>query len=127
MIEISLPWPPSVNHYWRTPRTGSLAGRTMISEQGRRYREEVWRQVIAQRVKAALTTRLRVEIAAHPPDRRRRDLDNLQKALLDGLTHAGVWADDAQIDDLRIFRADPIMGMVKVKVWELEQQPCSES
>lgn len=39
-----------------------------------------------------------------PPDRRKRDLDNLLKSLLDGLEGAGVFKDDAQIDDLQIVR-----------------------
>ena len=57
-----------------------------------------------------------VEIEAFMPDRRKRDLDNILKALLDALTHAGVWADDSQIVDLRIRKAPTIGGMCKVLV-----------
>ena len=32
----------------------------------------------------------------YPPDARRRDIDNYNKALCDALTHAGVWEDDSQ-------------------------------
>ena len=38
-----------------------------------------------------------VEITLYPPDARRRDIDNYNKALFDALTHAGVWEDDSQI------------------------------
>ncbi|NBW22487.1 MAG: RusA family crossover junction endodeoxyribonuclease, partial [Caulobacteraceae bacterium] len=38
---------------------------------------------------------VRVVIEAFPPDRRKRDLDNILKSLLDALTHAGVWEDDS--------------------------------
>lgn len=49
---------------------------------------------------------LSVTISAAPPDRRKRDLDNLLKAPLDALTHALLWQDDGQIDDLRIRRLE---------------------
>ena len=52
------------------------------------------------------------------PDKRRRDLDNLLKATLDSLTHAGVWSDDSQIDALSI-RRFPIGGMLKVRIEEI--------
>jgi crossover junction endodeoxyribonuclease RusA len=45
-----------------------------------------------------------VTIDAYPPDRRRRDLDNVLKAALDALTHCGIWADDSQVAELRIRR-----------------------
>jgi len=45
-----------------------------------------------------------------PPDRRKRDVDNILKALLDALTHAGVYEDDSFIDDLRVVRGAVIKG-----------------
>lgn len=48
--------------------------------------------------------RLRVEMAVTPPDRRRRDLDNLLKAVLDGLGYADMYGDDSQIDELLVIR-----------------------
>jgi crossover junction endodeoxyribonuclease RusA len=53
---------------------------------------------------------LAVTLRVHAPDRRARDLDNLPKALLDALTHAGLWEDDSLIDELHIFRCGPIKG-----------------
>jgi len=55
-----------------------------------------------------LRGRIAIEITAHPPDRRARDLDNMLKAPLDALTHSGVIRDDADIDDLRITRGDVV-------------------
>jgi len=43
-------------------------------------------------------------------DRRRRDLDNPQKAVGDSLKHARVIRDDSQIDDWHIVRGAPVRG-----------------
>jgi crossover junction endodeoxyribonuclease RusA len=114
MIELTLPWPPSVNNYWRT-----FQGRMIISAAGRTYRKEVADQVLVQRGAKHYIKKLHVVIEAWRPDNRKRDLDNLLKAVLDSLTHAGVWADDGLIIDLRIYWADGIGGMLKVKVSEV--------
>lgn len=91
---ITLPWPPSVNHYWRT-----WQGRMLISREGRAYREEVC-ALLAGGGFRKLPPGVRIGLCmdAFPPDRRRRDLDNLQKGVLDALGHAGLYADDSQID-----------------------------
>ena len=113
-ITLTMPWPPSVNKYWRT-----FQGRMIISAEGRSYRKAVADQVLIQRGAKHYTGKLRVQIEAFRPDNRRRDLDNLLKAVLDGCTHAGVWEDDSNIVDLRIYWADSIGGMLKVKVSEV--------
>ena len=104
-----LPWPPSVNTYYRSLSKGPLAGRVLISEKGRAYRAET--SAIMQRRGLRLPAgRLRVVIDAYPPDRRRRDLDNLLKAALDALVHGGAIEDDSLIDDLRIRRGEVRQG-----------------
>lgn len=115
MIEFTLPWPPSVNTYWR-----NFDGRMIISARGREYRETVGDQMTLQKMVKRYTGCLRVEIEAWRPDKRRRDLDNLLKATLDGLAHAGVYEDDSQIVDLRIYWAKDIGGMLKIKIEEIE-------
>lgn len=115
MPTMTLPWPPTVNHYWR-----HVDGKVLISATGRRYRSNVGWLCKASGVRFALGARLSVEIQAFPPDRRRRDLDNLSKSLLDALGHGGVYADDSQIDRLLICRGDPEpAGKVIVTVTEL--------
>ena len=113
-ITLTMPWPPSVNKYWRT-----FQGRMIISAEGRSYRKAVADQVFIQGGAKNYTGKLRVVIEAFRPDKRRRDLDNLLKAVLDGCTHAGVWEDDSNIVDLRIYWADTVGGMLKVKVSEI--------
>ena len=100
-----LPWPPSVNTYWRQWR-----GRTLLSATGRQFKIDVWAAVKQQRVPNFGVQRLKISIALYPPDRRLRDIDNVGgKAVLDALKSAGVFDDDEQVDDLHIVR----QGMVK--------------
>jgi len=96
---------------WRTPHKGPLAGRTMLSSDGRAYRRAVNDQVTLQRViRHELKGRLAVTLIARPPDRRARDLDNLLKGVLDALVKAAVIVDDGDIDDLRIRRGLVLRG-----------------
>lgn len=97
---VTLPFPPTVNTYWRTWR-----GRTIISAKGRQYRAECMACASLRPLAAFSFYHLTVSIIAWLPDARRRDLDNLLKAPLDALGHARVYADDSQIHDLRIVRA----------------------
>lgn len=92
MIEVELPYPPSVNHYWRM-----VGSRVLISREGRAFRERVCPILTASRVETLLG-RLAVRIEVYPPDRRRRDIDNVQKAVLDALEKGGTYEDDSQID-----------------------------
>ena len=118
MIEIELPWPPSANSYYRHPTKGALAGRHLISAEGREYRQRIMEMV--RPLDAHMPGRLAVTLTCHMPDRRRRDLGNVEKALCDALTHAGLWCDDSQIDDLRIIRAPVVAGgRVTVRVEQI--------
>lgn len=114
-VQLILPWPPSVNTYWRSlvlPRKNKTTGKTkpssvvLLSEDGRKYRELVAGCVLEQGARRHwLSGKLSVEIVALPPDRRARDLDNLPKGVLDSLKAVGIYRDDCDIDDLRITRA----------------------
>lgn len=115
MIEVTLPWPPSVNHYWRM-----WQNRMVISTEGRKYRQAVADQILIQRGAKHIAQKVKVTIAAYRPDERKRDLDNLLKSTLDALSHAGVYEDDSLIVDLRIYWEPEKAGMLKVKIEELE-------
>ena len=95
---IVLPWPPSVNRYWRTFR-----GRMLISADGRTYRQHAVAAAVGGAKLGA--AKVCVSIQAWVPDNRRRDVDNLLKAPLDALCHAGIYDDDSQIVELCIKRA----------------------
>jgi crossover junction endodeoxyribonuclease RusA len=114
MIDEMLPWPPTVNTYWR-----NIQGRTIISERGRLYRLAVHKLIAGAE---PMTGRLAIKIAAYPPDKRRRDLDNILKALLDSLTFAQVIEDDSQFDFISVARREVISdGAVRITITQLEQ------
>ena len=73
-----------------------------------------------QRLKLSLSGRLAIKVIAEPPDKRRRDLDNILKAPLDALTHAGVLMDDEQFDEINIVRGQPVSGgRLGVKIYPI--------
>jgi crossover junction endodeoxyribonuclease RusA len=98
-VDVILPYPPSVNHYWR-----HVGAKVLVSREGRDYRRAV---AVALFGCGAMTGPLAVDVLARPPDRRRRDLDNLCKSLLDAMQHAGAYGDDSQVVDLRLRWREP--------------------
>jgi crossover junction endodeoxyribonuclease RusA len=107
MITLALDYPPTTNHYYRNVR-----GRMVISAKGRAYRNQVRVCVLEQLGQVEpLTGELSIRAAFNPPDNRRRDLDNVMgKALLDSLTHAGLWQDDSQVKRIEAEMLDAIPG-----------------
>lgn len=88
--ELELPFPPSVNTYYR-----NFNGRMLLSAKGRQYKK-----IVANLIKdpPCFTSNVHISTTLYPPDKRRRDLDNFDgKALFDALTGAGVWKDDSQV------------------------------
>lgn len=113
-MTLTLPYPPTLNTYWRNVR-----GKTLISRDGRAYRRTVCDLALFHGV-TLHEGRLDVAVVVHPPDKRRRDLDNLTKALLDALEHAGAYQDDSQIDRLLIERGERREGgCVVVRISEM--------
>lgn len=120
MITLTLPFPPSLNHYYR--RVGL---KTLISREGRAYRRTVG-SILADRGVKPLDGPACVRIEVYPPDRRRRDLDNLLKGLGDSLEHGGAFHDDSQIVWLLIEKAHVVPGgKVIVELWPRSETPNS--
>ena len=120
MIEVQLPYPPSANHVWR-----SYSGRVVLSAEAKRFRENVYwllRAAHARPIAEQCACRLNV----HPPDRRERDIDNLQKPTLDALQHGGVFLrSDGQVDVLITQRLEPTPGgLVIAKIIPLPLVSC---
>jgi crossover junction endodeoxyribonuclease RusA len=118
---ITLPWPPSINHYWRNFR-----GRTVISREGRTFRTNVCALLAGGGPrKPPAGGRIALAMDALPPDRRRRDLDNIQKPVLDALQHAGVYLDDSQIDLLITRRCERTEnGKLEIEITDFPLYRC---
>ena len=123
-MKLVLPFPPSVNAYWRAPNKGPLAGRHLVSAEGRKYQSAACAAIIEQlrRLPKPSTEQAAVEITLYPPDARRRDLDNYNKALFDALTHAGVWEDDSQVKRMLV-EWGPVVPKGRVEITISKYQP----
>jgi crossover junction endodeoxyribonuclease RusA len=111
-------------------------GRMVISQEGRAFREDV-RALLDPGVFTACQLggygprkppyggRIALCMDAFPPDRRRRDLDNIQKSVIDAMQHAGMYEDDSQIDLLLTRRGEVIKaGRIEIQLHELPLRRC---
>lgn len=113
-ITFTLPWPPSSNHYWK--RNGS---RYFISPKGVAYRKLVVHECAIHKGLFNEQSRIGLSIKAFPPDKRKRDLDNLFKSVLDSLQAAQLFPNDNQIDILSILRMPETLGIIIIKIEKL--------
>jgi crossover junction endodeoxyribonuclease RusA len=118
-IEMTLPYPPSVNHYWRCAR-----GKFYISAEGQNYRRAVQAHVVIGNLvhgekNLPMLGPLEMWLQVEPPDQRERDLDNVNKALWDALQKAGVYAKDYQISKYHVERLPAGTGKVYVRLAEI--------
>lgn len=104
----TLPWPPSVNAAYRSIVVGR-SPRVLISRNGREYKQAAAHAIMLQRVPSFGDQRVSVSLSVYPPDRRKRDLGNLDKLLIDALMPQ-VIDDDSQIDKLTWERMRVIPG-----------------
>jgi crossover junction endodeoxyribonuclease RusA len=96
---LQLPLPPSVNTYYRNFR-----GRTILSQNGRNYKNTVQEYVTVNKVPSFGSNRLMAIITIFPRDRRSIDLDNRLKGIFDALQDAGIYDSDSQFDKIEIAR-----------------------
>lgn len=106
-LMLTLPFPPSVNTYWRNTKRG-----TLVSAKGRVFRANAIAAVYEQlkRRPKAIESDVFVSVKLYPPTKQARDIDNFLKAPFDALTHAGVWGDDKQIKKMDVEWMDVING-----------------
>lgn len=104
-VRLELPYPPSVNNYWR-----ANGHRRYISPEGQQFTKEVSLIVKNSKISTFGDKRVAINIMIHPRSKRKFDLDNTLKAILDALMKAGVYDDDSQIDYIEIARGEQVDG-----------------
>lgn len=121
MHELTLPYPPSVNHYWR--HACKPFPKIYISTEGKAFRQDVEAIVLQNGWRHGLVSRLAVTVTLHRKDRRAYDVDNRLKALLDAMTNAGVIQDDKLVDEITVVRGgfDKANPRAEIIIRELSQ------
>lgn len=105
MLNLFLPYPPSVNTYW-----GFKGSRRFLTNKAIHFKAKVFEAFFLSEHGSFGKARLNVTVYLYPPDKRVRDIDNIAKPLLDALTQAGVFNDDSQVDRLLIVRKEQQKG-----------------
>jgi Holliday junction resolvase RusA-like endonuclease len=109
-----------------------------MSKKGREYKsivkdkiaERIMKDRISGRTKAVprlcagstpSTNRLKMWVCLHAPNRRKYDIDNRAKALLDAMQDGGLFENDEQVDHLWLNRGEIIKGgLASVYIYDLQ-------
>jgi crossover junction endodeoxyribonuclease RusA len=116
LFTLELPYPPSVNHYW-----GQRGKIRFLTAKAKKFRQDVTSIVQEYHCDNDLDGRFKLEIVGYPPDRRKRDVDNIVKPVLDAFEHANVYTNDVCVTQLHVHKM-PFEGKdasrIIVKMWE---------
>ena len=124
MYTIELSWPPSVNQYWEHVYNAKLRRvQVFPSKAALSFKVQTAALVRKKGAPPRFQNAIQIEIDAYPPDRRKRDSDNILKATFDALTYSNVWRDDYQVVDFRVRRFDETGDKLIVRITELAQLP----
>ena len=114
MIFLELPFPPSLNGNWRSERGSvhrSTAYKAWIKDAG-------WE--LKRQKPGKISGKFIVRMLFGRPDKRKRDLDNLAKPVLDLLKSCKVIEDDSLTDTI-IMRWIDGPGKVMVYLWPVDE------
>lgn len=130
-IKLTLPYPPSINHYWQHKAVRSRQTRRwmvikFLSKRAKDFRQLVQNAVYEQLgMPPKLRQRLAVIVHEHygPRDEQHehdgpaQDIDNCLKPLLDALEHGKVFVNDSQVDELLVIKKRrAAIGRVEVTI-----------
>ena len=82
----------------------------VLSKVGRDFKRSVQDYVITQQIPKFGDAKVKISLVLNPRDRRKIDIDNRIKAVLDSLEDAGVINNDFQVDYLEVIRGEPEKG-----------------
>jgi crossover junction endodeoxyribonuclease RusA len=98
MITLSLPFPPSVNRLWRAAKGGKVYRSAEYTD----WRKLAMWQIAAQIKGQKHLGPYKLTILAVRPDKRKRDLGNLEKGVSDILVSQNIVEDDSMCEWLEI-------------------------
>lgn len=115
----TLPYPPSVNGYWRTFRN-----RQIISKRGREYVNLVDSEMQKLGLKGEqIDCSVSFRMVINPPTLRSYDVDNFTKGVFDALSKCKFWIDDSQVQKLTVIKGEKVKGgNVAVTVCKLNEE-----
>lgn len=114
MIRLTLPFPISTNRIWR-----AYKGRNILTEDYRRWKALAASEIALQRPERLIGA-FRITATLYRRDRRKLDLDNRAKALLDALVAAKVIEDDSLAHQITLRWGEGIVPGGRAEV-ELEE------
>ena len=100
-----LPYPPSVNSLWR-----HAGKRTYRTAKYMSWVEEAGKHIAKQDTPETIAHPVKIELAIGRPDKRRRDIDNLIKSVLDILCHHQILEDDHWVHHLDVYWSEEVVG-----------------
>jgi crossover junction endodeoxyribonuclease RusA len=93
----NLPYPPSQNHIWRNGQK-----RTYLTAKAKIWHHHAKKALEALKLtNEGIDAPVRVTLILQAPDKRKRDVHNLHKIVLDALTECNFWTDDSLVEDCR--------------------------
>ena len=112
-VVITIPYPPTINNYYKYRKSAHAVSISIyVGDEGLLHREKVQSLIIDHKRARSFKLdipyfsieRLSVEFYIYPPDKRKRDIDNVLKCGIDSLQHGLLFKNDNQIDKLYIER-----------------------
>lgn len=103
-MTLALPFPPSLNNYWK--RNGRHVYLSAAAQRFKQLTAIAVKQAWTQYAHLPFVGDVSVQMQLYLPDRRKRDVDNYPKGVLDALTSAGIWEDDVQVREMTVRKSE---------------------